>query len=219
MLIKTNFADFCKRFDANSQPVLDVLYQHVPPTYPESITTSLLGSLKKKESVEVFIGGGAVRRTLLKQPLDSDFDFFFNSEYTRTFVEENSTLKKTRETMHHTQFEGKMQVDGEERDVKIQNIFFQYYNSPEELIDSFDYTLCQFAVDLSGNLYTTPEALWDVARKRLAIHKITYPVSSLRRMLKYTNQGFTACSGCLQDFIQKSAALVDDNAMEIEYVD
>ena len=65
--------------------------------------------------------------------------------------------------------------------------------------DRFDYTICQFAVDTNGMLWCGDHSLWDLARKRLAVHRITFPVSSLRRLLKYTSKGFYACSGCRKE--------------------
>jgi hypothetical protein len=48
-------------------------------------------------------------------------------------------------------------------------------------------------------------ALLDVMRKRIVINKITYPVSSLRRLIKYTHQGYYACNGCLQELLTFAA--------------
>jgi hypothetical protein len=204
--IDTNFQDFCSRYDANPQPVIEVF-------------NTLNPLLLSNESV--MLAGGALRRTLLKQPLDSDFDFFFRSEDIKRQFEDNlpKTLVKTKETTHHSQYEGLLQLNGIEQQVKVQSVYFDYFASPQDLISSFDYTITQFAYTQSGSLITTPEALWDCSRKRLAVNKITYPTSSLRRLLKYTNQGFTACGGCLQEILVQSAPLIGSQQMEIQYVD
>jgi len=60
--------------------------------------------------------------------------------------------------------------------------------------------------------------LWDLGRKRLAVHRITFPVSSMRRVLKYTRQGFYACNGALNSLLRATA----DNPelrTDIAYVD
>ena len=167
----------------------------------------------------VWLGGGAVRRTLIKQPLDSDFDFFFKDVDTFKSWEAKlpKTVVKVRETKHHTEY--KCTLEGSDIPVVLQAIQFKYYDSPEEVLDSFDYTITQFVTD-GNSLWTTVESLWDLGRKRLALHKVTYPVATMRRMLKYTNQGFTACSGCMTQLytmtIDNPEALA---SMDITYVD
>ena len=167
----------------------------------------------------VYLGGGALRRTLINQPLDSDFDFFFHNQGTLDSWEASlpKTMKLVRETQHHKEYRGTLV--GSDTPVTLQAIRFSFYNGVWDVIDSFDYTITQFAFD-GESLYTTPEALWDLGRRRLAIHKVTYPVSTMRRMLKYSNQGFTACGGCMQTLFQETlnspGALYQ---MDITYVD
>ena len=86
----------------------------------------------------------------------------------------------------------------------VQLIKTNYYDSPETLLNTFDFTLCQFAIEVNktGVLYCGDTALYDVARKRLVVNQIEYPVASLRRMIKYTQQGFYACEGCLTEFLK-----------------
>ena len=164
-LVTFNFEEFCLRSGCEPDRVMEI---------------------KKKLSVEgSWLGGGAIRRTLIKQVLDSDFDFFFTNVDTKdSFVEKAKGLGfvVTRETKHHTQLEGTL---GDSKlPIIVQAIHFRYYDKPEDVIDSFDYTITQFV--LSGDdLITTAESLWDLGRKRLAVHKITYPVATMRRMLKY----------------------------------
>lgn len=195
-----NFQEFCDRSGCGPDQVIDV---------------------HKALSVEgSWLAGGAIRRTLIKQSLDSDFDFFFTDVDAKNAFVSNAESKgflKTRETKHHTQLEGTL---GDSKlPVVVQAINFQYYTSLDDVLDSFDYTITQFGFD-GENLVTTPYALWDLGRKRLAIHKITYPVATMRRMLKYSNQGLTACAGCMADLfkgtIDNPAALGE---LDIAYVD
>lgn len=167
----------------------------------------------------MWLGGGAIRRTLIKQPLDSDFDFFFNSvESKDAFLKhcEAKGLRKVKETKHHTQFEGI--IEGSDIPIVVQAIHFMYGDA-RVWIDNFDYTISQFMYD-GEYMYTTSYALWDLGRKKLALNKVTYPVATMRRMLKYTNQGFTACAGCMADLYKLT--IESDTAMgelDIEYVD
>lgn len=163
--------------------------------------------------------GGAIRRTLIGQPLTSDFDFFFRSE--SHFESWENQLPKSfrlvKETQHHKHWRGT--IEGSDLPIDIQAIRFRYYASAEEVIDSFDYTITMFC--LEGNeLVTTPYALWDLGRKKLAINKITYPVATMRRLLKYGKQGFNACAGCLSSTLRETAQSPEAmGQLDIEYVD
>lgn len=193
------FKDFCDRSGCDSSEVERVWRELNTPS--------------------AWLGGGALRRTLIKQPLDSDFDWFFRDENTmNNFVikAKEKGLKVTKETKHHTQLEGVL--SGSDRPVVIQAIHFTYGNI-QHFIDSFDYTITQFMYD-GEVLYTTDHSLWDLGRKKLALNKVTYPVATMRRMLKYTNQGFTACSGCMADLFKmtlESPTVMGE--LDVEYVD
>jgi hypothetical protein len=154
-----------------------------------------------------------------RQPLDSDFDFFFRDADHLAAWEKGlpNTLSLVRETEHHKHWKGT--VEGSSLPIDIQAIRFRFYDSPAAVIDSFDYTITQFVLD-GGMLITTPYALWDLGRKRLAIHRITYPVATMRRMLKYTKQGFTACAGCMATLLKETATSPEAMAaLDIQYVD
>lgn len=166
-----------------------------------------------------WLAGGAIRRTLIGHALDSDFDFFFKSAEALEAWEANLpvTLRLVRETEHHKHWRGA--VEGSDLPVDIQAIRFRFYDSAESVIDSFDYTVTMFCLD-GEQLVTTPYALWDLGRKKLAVHKISYPVATMRRLLKYTKQGYTACAGCLQSILKETAASPEAmGQLDIEYVD
>lgn len=199
--VNYNFKEFCDRSGCDSSEV-------------ERIWKAL-----KVEGHACYLGGGAVRRTLIKQPLDSDFDWFFKDVSGKDAFVENAKAKGmrvTKETKHHTQLEGTL--EGSALPVVVQAIHFTY-GDIQHFLDNFDYTISQFMYD-GEYMYTTTYALWDLGRRKLALNKVTYPVATMRRMLKYTNQGFTACSGCMADLIKmtiESPTALGE--LDIEYVD
>lgn len=198
--ITVNFAEWCARSDSDTAEI-----------------NRVLAGLPKKEGV--WIAGGAVRRTLASQPLDSDFDFFFRDADALAAWEADlpETLSLVRETEHHKHWHGIL--PGSDLPVDVQAIRFRFYDNAADVIDSFDYTITMFALD-GDDLVTTPEALWDLGRKRLAIHRVTYPVATMRRMLKYTKQGLTACQGCMATLFRETAANPDAMShLDIGYVD
>ena len=177
-----------------------------------------------------WLAGGAVRRLLQGQSsLDSDLDFFFNGEtqfqdFAAALVTAGFTLK--RETEHHQHYVGKVTTHRPdeteatfEQVINVQLIRFKYYESAAGVIDSFDFTICQFAYD--GTTLTMADlALWDLARKRLVLHQLTYPVSTMRRLLKYQKQGYFACAGCLTEILARTVGQPElQGQLQIAYVD
>lgn len=165
-----------------------------------------------------WIAGGAIRRTLLQDKLESDFDFFFRSpeqkaEFVETLTEDHGAwLISERE---HAATYG---VKFDQRTLIVQAITMAYYESPEAVIDSFDFTITQFAYD-GTDLICGEFSLWDLSRKRLALHKLTYGVSTVRRLIKYTKQGFTACSGVLAAILGEVVDHPEVIHREVQYVD
>ncbi len=186
--------------------------------FDETTLADVLRGLPPLSESGPWLAGGALRRTLLGQEPESDFDIFFGDAiqldgYRRSLEKNGLTL--VRETEHHLHFRGKVGESAIERDIQL--IRFAFYADAAAVVDSFDYTICQFAYN--GETLTVGDyALFDLGRRRLAVHKITFPVSSARRLLKYATQGFTACNGCLNALITATA----DNPelrTDITYVD
>lgn len=165
----------------------------------------------------MWLAGGAIRRTLIGEELTSDFDFFFKNEETLKLYAkslEGKKAKKTAETQHHITY--CIDIKGKPRIIQL--IKIGYYDNPESVIDTFDFTITQFAYD-GINLYCGKHSLWDLARKRLALHKLTFGVATMRRLIKYTNQDFTACAGVMQSILE---AVVNDPKVvqsDIQYID
>lgn len=195
---RTNFQEFCDRSGCSTDDIMRVY--------------EALGG-------GAWMAGGAIRRTLIGQALDSDFDFFFKGADALETWEAGlpSGLKLIRETEHHKHWRGT--IAGSDLPIDVQAIRFRFYETAEQVIDSFDYTVTMFVLD-DDDMVTTPYALWDLGRRKLAVHKISYPVATMRRLLKYTKQGFTACAGCLQSILKETASSPEAmGQLDIEYVD
>lgn len=196
----------------------DFLARSTETDFSETTLWSVLSWLPPMSSQGPWIAGGALRRTLLGKEPASDFDFFFRDADQLQAFEDRlvaSGLAKIRETEHHKHYRGTLGEDPQPRDIQL--IRFAFYADAAAVIDSFDFTICQFAYD-GATLTAGDFSLWDLGRKRLAVHKITYPVSSMRRMLKYGQQGFTVCTGAMQALLVQSVAL-PELRLEIAYVD
>jgi hypothetical protein len=103
-------------------------------------------------------------------------------------------------------------------ELKLQAINFRYFDTPEAVIDSFDFTICQFAFD-GTNIYMGDWSLYDAAKKRLVPHRVTFGVSTIRRIIKYCNQGYTVCAGGLATILEEVAANPGIINAETLYID
>lgn len=199
-------------------PLADFLARSTDKPLDETTLAGVVGALPALSKDGPWLGGGALRRSLQGQEPDSDFDFFFRNadqlEAFRSGVEQRGGTK-VRETRHHVHYRGSFGPSTLPRD--IQMIRFAFYESAEAVIDSFDFTICQLAYD-GDELTVGDHTLWDLGRRRLAVHKVTFPVSSTRRLLKYGAQGFTACNGCLATLLRATASNPELD-METAYVD
>lgn len=163
-----------------------------------------------------FLVGGSVRRFVMKQPQDSDFDVGFSNaeqleESTVCILEKGA--KQTTDTDFYRGFT--VEISGKERVVQFLKVA---YGSASDVIDSFDFTICQTAYD-STSLIFGDYTLYDLGRKRLAIHKVTHVKSTIRRMLKYGKQGFTVCNGCINSILNAVVTNPSLTGSDIQYVD
>lgn len=197
---------------------------------------TLIKALDRLPSISAsgpWIAGGAVRRTFTGEPLDSDFDLFFASKAQlddyRTQIEKSGAFKisgnDTNETyilpaegIEFNEYEGDDKNLKKVPEMKIQLIKIAFYDSIEAVLDSFDFTVSQFGYD--GTYFVVSDfALWDVARKRLVPHKITFATSSVKRMLKYASQGYVVCAGCISNVLEQVSNKPEIIEKDILYID
>ena len=165
-----------------------------------------------------WVAGGALRRTLLGMALDSDVDYFFRDAGQKAVFQDEILGRGARvvgQREHATTYE----VPREDSEpLIVQAITMAYYPTLEHVLDSFDFTITQFGYDGSA-LVCGEFSLWDLSRKRLALHKLTFGVSTVRRLIKYARQGFTACGGVLASILEEVVANPQAVNREVDYVD
>ena len=124
-------------------------------------------------------------------------------------------FKVKREAVAHIELVGEC---GKNKAQTIQLLRMSFEPAIDAVLDSFDFTICQFGFD-GSDLVCGPFSLWDLARKRLAMHKITFGASSVRRMTKYSKQGFTFCQGTIVTILEAIAKDPTKIQAEVDYVD
>ena len=189
-----------------------------------------LTRLPKLTAAGPWLAGGALRRALMRAPLTSDYDFFFASQ--EQYDAFCGSVKaqggwQTRANAHNMTFRlpsvgpepvGENEFSAYLPEIEVQAIKTQWFSSLEAVLDSFDFTICQFGFD-GAKLMCGDYSLWDLGRKRLVPHRLTFGTASMRRMLKYTNQGFTICAGGLTDILSQVAEHPEIIQAETLYLD
>lgn len=177
-----------------------------------------------------WLAGGSVRKLISRLPQDSDFDFFFKDEAQfKAFCEavKEKGGKQVSESDFNITFrlpaveakpieDDKFSPAGPE--LKVQAIRIAYHETLDAVLDSFDFSICQCGYDGTDFLFGQ-WALWDIANKRLVPGQLRYGTSSLRRVIKYTRQGFTICGGGLADMLEQVVEHPEIIQREVEYVD
>jgi len=139
-----------------------------------------------------WIAGGAVRDSILGEQR-SDIDIFGESkEALEKFITDN--LSNARIV-----YDSELMKTYKLGKDKIQ-VIFRPYQTITNCLDSFDYTICQFAYD-GEKIFCNPESLIAIHRRALVVHRVhsEFSLDSLRRLQKYIKKGYTICNGGLAD--------------------
>lgn len=173
------------------------------------------------EGAETIVAGGAIRNWFLGRKNKSDIDIFFlgGKEYLPALVEQFLKVNKLKEA--DKVFSSDTAATYKNAEVcgglPIQLIKLGPYHGVFDVFNAFDFTVCQFAEDHDGHLYTTSSALTGVLTGHLGVNQIQpgYELDSLRRSYKYAAMGFKPCRGTLIE-LAEAIRRVDVNAFAEE---
>lgn len=175
-------------------------WYHIPVENLHQWRTSRLEVVKPYlEPNQVWLAGGALRTLIHHTEKISDFDLFFNTKEKLWQVNE-----KLKEDGFRCVFEcpkGEL-FTYKKRDLKIQCIAKKYYKDSIELVDSFDFTVCQAAYD-GVSVDIAKRMIKSVKLKRLYVNKITFPVASINRMFKYKQKGYHVSEKTIADMVME----------------
>lgn len=161
---------------------------------------------EKKERINVVIAGGAIRDSLFGDEY-SDIDIFgLTKEDLDLFVKLNLSKGHGYKLVYfndnlRTYRKGKIKVQ----------IIYREYEKLTDIIDSFDFTVCQFMYD-GEKVICNPSGLLDVYHKRIVINHLEplFVFDSLRRVQKYIQKGYTICNGGIKDILDKCRELTQE---------
>ena len=170
----------------------------------------------------VFVAGGSMRTLIVDEEV-CDFDMFFESGQLVDDVRDK--LEVAGYELVFECPEGKLftyafiKDDGSK--IKVQ-LILETMGSPESVIDTFDFTACCAAYD-GTTLFLNPRFVRDVKKKSLELHTLTFPVATLKRMIKYSNKGYNVneAARSIVDTIQTvllGGGFFDDDDLRV-YID
>lgn len=140
----------------------------------------------KFKKYECFLAGGAITSIYTNTDIN-DYDIYFrNKECLAEFLKKEISFKNWVKVVTDKAF------SIQENNLNIQFIHFGYFNSAEEIFDTFDFTVCMGAFDFKDEkFYFNEKFMEDNAKRRLSFNEKTrFPIVSLMRVEKYRKKGY-----------------------------
>jgi hypothetical protein len=188
----------------------------------------------------VWLAGGSLRTLIDPKDKVVDYDLFFKYRHKLTQADERATIEETKAKLIKLGFklifecpEGKLFSYSKKEEIvrslrkgeiikkewKVQLVCEHFYQVPEELLSTFDLTPSLFCTD-GTYLWTYKSAVKGVKRKTCDLHKLTYPVATFKRIIKYANKGYNV-NPVINSFVSnlnESQRILDDESMRV-YID
>lgn len=138
-----------------------------------------------------WLAGGAVT-SIKNNRIPRDYDVFCKNDHQRMLLEKRllkHSFILTRKSAFATTFisQEKLHIDGSNN--VIVQIINGNFNSIDKLFDSFDFTICQMAMD-KEYVVARKSSIEDDNNKILKIHSISNPLNTLMRISKYNHRGY-----------------------------
>lgn len=156
---------------------------------------------------KVIIAGGGVRTAYNRPDGDtlSDIDVFFvgkPDDYSAVdavnkYLDNSARWKRTYKCPQNM-LSTYVSTDG----LKVQIITPFIYQNVEQLLNSFDFTISEFAYD-GKDIWVGNNSVSDLNNGRLRITNITYPWATIKRVFKYQGKGFKVTQALVLDILDK----------------
>jgi len=144
-----------------------------------------------------WVAGGSVWKTIENMPLNCDVDFFFKSpEQSEQWFRQLLSMPYVHRIVstpianrYNTSLSYHIHSRGFNKTVKLQLISFAFTKDIEELLNSFDFTACQFAYD-GQMLYSGDNSFEDLRNREIIFRNIRDNYSTSVHVEKYLRLGF-----------------------------
>jgi hypothetical protein len=164
--------------------------------------------------INVVIAGGCIRDSLFGQEFN-DIDIFgLTKDDLDLFIKMNLTKGHGYKLVYfndnlRTYRKGKIKVQ----------IIYREYEKLTDVIDSFDFTVCQFMYD-GDKIICNPSSMMDVYHKRIVINHINplFVLDTFRRTQKYIKKGYSICNGGVIAILDKCREITQEEYdMNVEF--
>jgi hypothetical protein len=185
--------------------MVETPYDEAPEQLQKAISWAKKLILDDFAAAEInsWVAGGALRSFFAAGEKAADIDLFFPTNEDREkavkwFKDKGATETFKSDTVTKFRYK-KLNFD----------VVRMLFPTPTDCIDHFDFTVACCAVD-SGTIYYHDTFFIDLAGKRIVVHALPFPVSSLRRLHKYVQRGYKTCNGGLLSLAKAVNKLEDD---------
>lgn len=140
---------------------------------------------------KVIVAGGTITSLLSNKDINDIDVYFRNEESIIDFVSE--IWGDSHWVVSHTKKATQFAFAVKDRDaIDLQLIHFEYFNSPEEIFKTFDYTVCMGAFDFEKEEFVLHEDFLKHNSQRLLKFNsdTAFPIVSMLRVQKYENKGY-----------------------------
>jgi hypothetical protein len=147
-----------------------------------------------------WLAGGAIRDAINGNYNVSDYDMFFSTPEKAQLVAFSLENNHNFECIFRCP-QGEL-ISFKKDKIKIQLVTKFYYRDIEHLIDTFDITACRHATD--GKFITTKySSVRDTLNKKINLHRINFPNSTLKRIQKYIQKGFVLTNPAIEKYVDR----------------
>lgn len=212
----------------NATIILDIANDLKPPNNSAAYLQTVADILPFSVTLDngPWICGGVPRRLIAKHELNSDIDIYFKSNYLRdqaykVLIDRFGSNASTKRS--DFQFDNGVtnttvnviNTDTISYEIQLMSCE-QGYTSLSSVLNSFDYTICMAATDLTKVL-TYMRPYYDITHKVLRINNVNDLKLSVPRLYKYMAQGFAPIPKTLEILfasVQEERSLVMKSKIE-----
>ena len=192
-------------------------YRPKPERLPTEYTRHFLNSQFGRQLAEYlkldiergpWLAGGAVRKSYLNIDIgESDWDIWFNSP--EQFALAEMKLKELGANQVYTSDNAisfKFQDNPHLHNIQI--IRRRFFDNPEQIINGFDFTVCQLITD-GNRVILGPNTVRDLKSRTLRLAQLEVPKYIIPRLVKYIVYGYQPCAQLLEQ--------IENNINEIDW--
>lgn len=179
------------------------------PVFQDTTVARIATYLNLDIETGPWIAGGAVRKSYLGQSIEnSDLDIWFanpeqfNQAKQQVIALGASEAYSTDNAVSYKFYQGMTSYT-------IQLIRRRYFKSAQEIINGFDFTVCQLATD-GQRLIAGENTILDIKNRTLRLAQPCLPEHIVPRIVKYIVYGYRPCLELLED--------IDDNSSTINWL-